>query len=144
MYVPGDAKVTAYVPLAFTVLFVKLGDPVDSTLCVPPAHVHVTVPPAAMVSTAGFEALFRLLVKKKLPSWTAALVAAVVTVAWNVTGEPVSPALVAVIVTGPAVAPSVSVVRATPEASLVALVGDALAVPPVTSHVTPVPAFPFP
>jgi hypothetical protein len=37
------------------VLLAKLGDPIDRTLWASgPLHVHVTTPPTAMVSTAGF------------------------------------------------------------------------------------------
>jgi hypothetical protein len=57
-------NVNEYVPLGLMTLLVKLGDPVDSTLCwSEPTHVQVTVPPTATVSTAGFCVLFRVLRK---------------------------------------------------------------------------------
>src|SRR3989442_14065537 len=88
-------------------LLVKLGDPVDCTLCEPPAQLHVTVPPTAIVSTAGFELRLRSLLKR-IAAPTVAL--AVVGIAWavalNVRGEPVRPAWVAGIAVGPAVPPS--------------------------------------
>src|SRR5437773_3349673 len=54
-YVPGASNLTAYVPLPVMVLlFAKLGEPTDWTLCGrDPVHVQVTVPPIAMVSTAA-------------------------------------------------------------------------------------------
>src|SRR5260370_42518079 len=88
-----------------------------------PTHVHVTRPPTATVSTAGFWLPFRTLWKKMPPTFPEALVGPVVAVAWNVTGEPVSPVLVAVMVIGPAVPPSITVVCAMPVASLVELIG---------------------
>jgi len=125
-------------------LLVKLGEPVDLTLWLfDPDHVHVTEPPTAMVSTAGLEAL-RELLKKLSPTSTAAVVGTDATVAWNAAGEPVSPALVAVIVTGPTSPPSVTPVWAKPAASVTELVGCTLATPLATCHATVTPCTPFP
>src|SRR6266705_3024988 len=121
----------------------KLGDPVDCTLWFP-IHVHVTVPPTAIVSTAGFVLPFRLLLKKKLPPVTAAVVGSASEVAWNVIGEPVRAPFVAVMTIAPGGASSVTVVWAMPLASLVACDGLRLAEPVVTCQSTPVPCTPVP
>src|SRR6266571_1274340 len=96
----------------------KLGDPVDCTLWFP-IHVHVTVPPTAIVGSAS-------------------------EVAWNVIGEPVRAPFVAVMTIAPGGASSVTVVWAMPLASLVACDGLRLAEPVVTCQSTPVPCTPFP
>src|SRR3989442_12924483 len=127
-------------------LLVKLGDPVDCTLCEPPHAVHGTVPPPAIVSTAGFELRLPSLLKRMAaPTVTLAVVGIGWAVALNVRGEPVRPAWVAVIVIGPAVPPSVTVVWAVPLALLSALVGLTLAEPLVTCQPTATPdtAFPY-
>ena len=76
--------------VAETLLLVKLGVPRDSTLWLPEIQVHVTVPPTATVSTAGFVVPFPLLVKKISPTWTEAVVpagAGEVTWRWNQSGS---------------------------------------------------------
>src|SRR2546426_11625344 len=126
-------------------LLVKLGDPVDCTLCEPPAQLHVTVPPTAIVSTAGFELRLPSLLKRMAaPTVTLAVVGIGWAVALNLRGEPVRPAWVAVIMIGPAVPPSVTVVWAEPLALLIALLGLTLAEPLVTSQPTAIPDTPFP
>src|SRR2546425_144111 len=142
---PAVVNVCEYVPLIMTALLVKLGDPVDSTLCEPPAQLHVTVPPTAIVSTAGFELRLRSLLKRiAAPTVVLAVVGIAWAVALNVRGEPVRPAWVAVIVIGPAVPPSVTVVWAVPLALLSALVGLTPAEPLVTCQPTAIPDTPFP
>src|SRR2546425_13364450 len=109
-------------------LLVKLGDPVDCTLCEPPAQLHVTVPPTAIVSTAGFELRLPSLLKRMAaPTVTLAVVGIGWAVALNVRGEPVRPAGVAVIVIRPAGPPSGTGVCAVPLALLIALMGLTLA-----------------
>src|SRR5260370_26311312 len=97
----------------------KLGVPVDCTLWDSElaAQVHVTVPPARIVSTAGFDVPLCTLVNTiPGPTVTAALIGSVTAVAWNVTGEPVSPVLGAVTVFEPAGPPRVTVAWAVPAA----------------------------
>src|SRR3989441_7973826 len=126
-------------------LRVKLGDPVDCTLCEPPAQLHVTVPPTAIVSTAGFELRLPSLLKRMAaPTVTLAVVGIGWAGALNVRGEPVRPAWVAVIVMRPAVPPSVTVVWAGPLALLIALMGLTPAEPLVTCQPTAIPDTPFP
>jgi hypothetical protein len=76
---------------------------------------------------------------------TAALVGiggAVVAVALNVRGDPVKPTEVAVMVTGPAVPPRVTLTAETPDASVGMLAAETL--PPVAAQSTPTPGTPFP
>src|SRR5260370_19307167 len=99
----------------------KLGVPVDCTLWDSElaAQVHVTVPPARIVSTAGFDVPLCTLVNTiPGPTVTAALIGSVTAVAWNVTVEPVSPVLRAVTVFAPPVPPSVTLARPVPAASV--------------------------
>ncbi len=140
-------KVLEYVPLVLMALLVNVGLPVDCTLCESDiaAQVHVTVPPTATVSTAGFDEPLRPLVNTiPAPTVTAAVIGTVTAVAWNVTGEPVSPVLVAVMVLLPAVPPSVTVAWAVPVASVGPLAGVTIAEPEVTNHLTVTPDTPLP
>src|SRR5215510_11509899 len=74
-YVPGDGNVSWYV-LPFPVSTAPLGKVgvlTDCTVCgTPPVltHVHVTVPPATTVSTAGFDEPFRSLRNTLFPRVT--------------------------------------------------------------------------
>src|SRR3989442_907752 len=134
-YTPAVANVCEYVPLIMIPLLVKLGDPVDCTLCEPPAQLHVTVPPTAIVSTAGFELRLPSLLKRMAaPTVTLAVVGIGWAVALNVRGEPVRPAWVAVIMIGPAVPPSVTVVWAVPPPPPTPLLGPTPAGPALTCH----------
>jgi len=57
VYVPGVLNVSTYVELdaLLTALLVKLGEPVDCTLCITAEfQLQVMLLPAAIVSTAGF------------------------------------------------------------------------------------------
>ena len=129
------------------VLLVKLGLPVDCTLWESElaAQVHVTVPPTRTVSVAGAVEPLRTLVNTiPGPTVTAALAGSVTAVAWNVTGEPVSPVLVAVMVLEPAVPPSVTVAWVVPVASVVPLAGVTIAEPEVTNQLTATPDTPLP
>jgi len=145
VYVPAVLKVNEYEPLVMIALLVKLGEPCDLTLwLVDPPHVHVTDPPTAIVSTAGLELALRELLKKLSPTSTAAVVGTEAGAAWNVPGEPVSPALVAVMVMGPTSSPSVTLVWARPPASVTELVGCTLAAPLTTCHATVTPCTSFP
>jgi hypothetical protein len=130
-------------------LLVKLGAPVDNTLCGVVSvftQVQVTVPPTATVSTAGFTVLFRLLLNRIFPTRTLALVGMGGTgaaVAVNISAEdPVRTSAVAVIVTGPTVAGRVKVTADVPDPSVGTVVPDR--VPPVVVHPTSTPGTPLP
>jgi hypothetical protein len=108
------------------------------------AHVQVTVPPTATVSTAGlveFLALRKLLFRTVTPAVVGTGTGSVA-VAVKVTGDPSSPSLAAVIVMGPAVPPSVTVTSDTPLASVTSVEADTVA--PVAAQFTPTPATAFP
>ncbi len=77
-----------------------------------------------------------------LPELTAMVVAAddAVPVALNVTGEPVSPATVAVAVCAPTVAPSVQLIVARPEALVTDVAADTLPPPVTMAQFTVTPA----
>src|SRR5260370_35656084 len=110
----------------------KLGVPVDCTLWDSElaAQVHVTVPPARIVSTAGFDVPLCTLVNTiPGPTVTAALIGSVTAVPWNVTGEPASPGLGPVRGFGPAGPPRVTVARALAAPSPGAPAGRHLAAP---------------
>ena len=85
------------------------------------------MPPTAMVSTAGFSLAFLALLKKKSPTFTAAVIGdgpagPALAVAAKVTGEPVAPASVtAVAFCVPTVLPSIQVVVAMPHSRVTIL-----------------------
>src|SRR5687768_11355678 len=111
-------------------LLVKLGEPVDRTLCevAPLPQVQVTVSPARMVTLLG--------VKKLSPTVTSAVPSGVDAIAVNVSGEPVAPSRIAVAVWGPTLVPSVHVVLAMPLASVTAVAGFTAAPSSSVSQVT--------
>ena len=78
MYVPTTPKVNTYDWPAPDLVaeLVKLEPLLERTLCVPPAHVHVAVPPTASVSVAGFAIPLRTLAKKTSPTLTATVAGA--------------------------------------------------------------------
>src|SRR5260370_38308146 len=98
----------------------KLGVPVDCTLWDSElaAQVHVTVPPARIVSTAGFDVPLCTLVNTiPGPTVTAALIGSVTAGPRNGTGEPVSPVLAAAAVFEPAGPPRATRASAFPTPS---------------------------
>jgi hypothetical protein len=103
-------------------------------------QVQVTVPPTATVSTAGFDVLFRLLVKLKFSTFTPIALGGgggggpPVAVAEKVIGEPVAPWTAAWALWAPLVGPSVQVLAAVPDWSVVPEVGERL--PSVVDHAT--------
>src|SRR5260370_36171385 len=107
-----------------------------------PTHVHVTRPPTATVSTAGFWLPFRTLWKKMSPTFTEALVGTVVAVAWNVTGEPGRPVLVAAMGCGRPGGPGSTGVCAMPGASLRELRSSAVGPAPARRHAALTPEHP--
>jgi hypothetical protein len=112
---------------------------------VPPTQPQVTVPPTAIVSTAAFWVPLRALLKKILPTCTEAVVGiggAGTALSLKVAGEPVSPAAVAVTVNVCSVAGAVTVTAEMPETSVGTEAEES--VPAVVSHVTAMPAIPFP
>src|SRR3954454_5502563 len=129
-------------------LLVKLGDPVDWTLCPidPEAQVQVTFPPTATVSTAGLCVVLWLLVKTiPGPTVTFAVVGiagASVAVSLNVSGDPSRPSAVAVTVTGPSAPPIVTVTAEIPASSVGTLGADVVA--PVAAQATFTPGTPLP
>src|SRR5260370_16289459 len=133
-------------PLVWVALLVKLGEPVDCTLweIEPAAQVHVSVPFTAIVSTAGFEVLFRALLKLiPGPTVTAAVVGIGSPVSWKTTLGGVRVLLVAV-TEFEAMPSSVSVAWALPLASVVSLGGMTVPPPVLASHLTLPPDLPLP
>ncbi len=103
----------------------------------PLLHVHVTVPPTAIVTSFA--------VNMSLVTETAAVRGAAVIFAWNVTGDPVRAGVdVAVTVSWPALAPSVCTVVATPLMAVAFDVGLLEPPPATTAQATAMPLTGFP
>jgi hypothetical protein len=141
VYTPGVLKVKVYTePLPVRMaLLVKLGAPVDSTLCgTAPVElqVHRTRVPAVIVTPVGAKKLF--------PTLTSTVGGGGgFPVAVNPTGEPVRPATWPWAPWAPTVAPSVQTVVA-PDVSVIELVGEVAPPPLVTTQPTVTPATPLP